>query len=279
MIILNDAINSIGNIENLNKNNNLGNLQCENINCYKIENELYLFSGLRYSDSMLVYTSKDMFKLDIPLDNRSIVTIDDLKIVRNPLEYTLYKYNGKNEIIHPISGQHCISIIGSVDWLSHNFGTMSEISNGNVNFLNNEINNLFRETYPKYNREPLMVKLMVYNLLNSLKLSMRNSSLETMVINSINGGMESGNFNYSYIVCDKFNISRNQLNSMFIKKYGMNFTEYSDSKRMQKAKLLLKSGFSSSEVANQLGYLSREGFSRAFKRIMNMSPKDIKRNE
>ena len=77
----------------------------------------------------------------------------------------------------------------------------------------------------------------------------------------------------------KFGFERSYLYRMFKKKYGVGVKEYIISVRAERAKQFLLSGRTVSETAYLVGYRDEFNFSRAFKKVVGMSPSDYKKRE
>ncbi|MCM3129662.1 MULTISPECIES: helix-turn-helix transcriptional regulator [unclassified Paenibacillus] len=67
-------------------------------------------------------------------------------------------------------------------------------------------------------------------------------------------------------------VSRHYYSRMFQKHVGMGFKEYIIRKRIEKAKKLLKSGHSVTDVCYAIGYNDLTHFSKIFKRIVGVNP-------
>ncbi|MEY8392417.1 response regulator [Lachnospiraceae bacterium] len=82
----------------------------------------------------------------------------------------------------------------------------------------------------------------------------------------------------------KYGISPGYLSMQIKQELGISFSEFITTKRMQKAKELLQNEtFSVSEVATAVGYHDYFYFTKAFKKMLGISPskyrKDLKRND
>lgn len=81
------------------------------------------------------------------------------------------------------------------------------------------------------------------------------------------------------MVADKFEISVPYLSSLFKASAGVNFSNYVEGVRIEKAKGLLKNtSMSVGEIAAATGYGSTNSFSRAFKRVTGDSASEYRRN-
>lgn len=75
-----------------------------------------------------------------------------------------------------------------------------------------------------------------------------------------------------------FHISEGYLSSIFKKQTGVNFADYLENIRIERAKeLLLVGNITVSEIAGKVGYNSVHAFRRAFKRVEGISPKEVRK--
>ncbi|WP_169083930.1 helix-turn-helix domain-containing protein [Paenibacillus sp. PL91] len=89
-------------------------------------------------------------------------------------------------------------------------------------------------------------------------------SLQTMYINA--------DLNLDTIA-DQTGISKVYISSFFKEQTGVNFSDYLENLRMDKARVMLSdTGLTVNEIAQQTGYSSTNSFCRAFKRINGISP-------
>ena len=73
-----------------------------------------------------------------------------------------------------------------------------------------------------------------------------------------------------------FGLSPNYLSALFKKNCGIGFSEYITQRKISLAKsLLLEEGLKIYEVADQLGFESAFYFSKVFKKVEGMSPRDF----
>lgn len=80
-------------------------------------------------------------------------------------------------------------------------------------------------------------------------------------------------------VADQFNMSEAYLSQFFKEQTGVNFSEYLERLRMDKAKeLLMESRYSVNEISCKVGYSSTNTFGRAFKRVHGVSATSYKRS-
>ncbi|GMQ59288.1 hypothetical protein AN1V17_36850 [Vallitalea sediminicola] len=79
-------------------------------------------------------------------------------------------------------------------------------------------------------------------------------------------------------VCEHVHLSEAYFSKIFAKDLNLTFTEYLTKKRIEKAKLLLSdTDMKIYEICYSVGYANVEHFSRTFKKIVGMSPKQYKK--
>jgi two-component system response regulator YesN len=72
-------------------------------------------------------------------------------------------------------------------------------------------------------------------------------------------------------------INRKLLQKAFKQKFGINIKDYELKKRMEEAASMLEEGrLSNKQIACRCGYTSANNFSRAFKKVYNIPPKEWK---
>lgn len=82
------------------------------------------------------------------------------------------------------------------------------------------------------------------------------------------------------MVAERFNLSETYLSSLFKEQTGINFSDYLELIRMDKAKkLLCESELPVGEIARQVGYSSANTFGRAFKRTHGVNATVFKKNK
>lgn len=82
------------------------------------------------------------------------------------------------------------------------------------------------------------------------------------------------------MVASEFNISEGYLSFFFKEQTGINFTDYVENLRINKACELLKDNtLTISEIGDMVGYNSVQSFRRAFKRIQGVSPSVMRKNK
>jgi len=78
-------------------------------------------------------------------------------------------------------------------------------------------------------------------------------------------------------LAEKFNVSPKYFSRLFKEKFGKSFSEMKLDLRMDVARdLLINSRLSIQEIAFEVGYQSSEAFSKAFKEINGVSPKEYR---
>ncbi len=81
------------------------------------------------------------------------------------------------------------------------------------------------------------------------------------------------------MVATHFNISEGYVSSLFKEQAGINFTDYVENQRIDKACDLLKeTDININEIGEQVGYNSVQSFRRAFKRLHGISPSEMRRD-
>lgn len=81
-------------------------------------------------------------------------------------------------------------------------------------------------------------------------------------------------------VCSELNVSKPHLCRIMKREFGVSFTQYVNFIKMNKAKLMLKSGnHHINEIASLLGYDNANYFSRLFKTKTGASPVEYRRED
>lgn len=82
-----------------------------------------------------------------------------------------------------------------------------------------------------------------------------------------------------HFFADRYNITKNYLSSLFKKETGVTLTDYIHQVRMRNAMVMINSSDSSvTDVAHSCGYNDINYFTRIFKRIYGLSPKQYKKS-
>lgn len=77
----------------------------------------------------------------------------------------------------------------------------------------------------------------------------------------------------------KVNLSAGYLSSLYKKETGINFSDYLQKARMEKAKeLLVRPEYKTYDISEYLGYENPKNFSRAFKSCFGISPREFRMN-
>ncbi|KWX86291.1 hypothetical protein AMQ83_19745 [Paenibacillus riograndensis] len=78
-------------------------------------------------------------------------------------------------------------------------------------------------------------------------------------------------------VAGKFYVSREYISRKFKQEYGINFSDYIGSVRIEKAKLLLQNpNLKLSQISEMVGFHDVKYFSKVFKKQAGLSPKDYR---
>ncbi len=78
-------------------------------------------------------------------------------------------------------------------------------------------------------------------------------------------------------IADAFHMNKEYLSKLFSKAYGMKISEYVDMLKIERAKeLLSKGGYTVGEITEQLQFYDESHFSKKFKKITGVSPKEYK---
>ncbi|MNW01185.1 HTH-type transcriptional regulator YesS [compost metagenome] len=81
-------------------------------------------------------------------------------------------------------------------------------------------------------------------------------------------------------MADKLHITRSYLSTYFKEKTGINFVDYVNSVRIDKAKkLLLNPAIRIQDAAQFVGYQNINSFNRMFKKSTGFTPSEFRRNE
>jgi len=82
-----------------------------------------------------------------------------------------------------------------------------------------------------------------------------------------------------YKVASEFNLCEGYVSQFFKEQTDINFTDYLEKIRLDKAYMLLKENdLSINEIAANVGYNSAQSFRRAFKRVVGLNPTDVRKN-
>ena len=81
-------------------------------------------------------------------------------------------------------------------------------------------------------------------------------------------------------VADRFFFNPSTVSRMFVKNLGINYIEYLNSLRLEKAKEMLETSYSSiAEVAERTGFENTSYFSRQFKKKYGVSPQEYRKSK
>ena len=106
----------------------------------------------------------------------------------------------------------------------------------------------------------------------------QQSKLIHRIMNYINEEYANANLGLG-MIATKFNISEGYVSSLFKEQAGINFTEYVENQRINRACELLKTTeLNINDISEQVGYNSVQSFRRAFKRLHGFSPSELRKN-
>ena len=107
----------------------------------------------------------------------------------------------------------------------------------------------------------------------------QQSKLIHRIMNYINENYSDASLGLGMIATN-FNISEGYVSSLFKEQAGINFTEYVETQRINKAcDLLRNTDCSINDISEKVGYNSVQSFRRAFKRIHGFSPSELRKNK
>ena len=79
-------------------------------------------------------------------------------------------------------------------------------------------------------------------------------------------------------ISTEFGISEGYVSSMFKEQAGVNFADYVESIRIDKAcQLLREEDITITDISDMVGYNSVQSFRRAFKRVKGIQPKEFRK--
>ena len=106
----------------------------------------------------------------------------------------------------------------------------------------------------------------------------QQSKLIHRIMNYINEEYANANLGLGMIATN-FNISEGYVSSLFKEQAGVNFTEYVENQRINKACELIKTtDLNINDISEKVGYNSVQSFRRAFKRLHGFSPSELRKN-
>ena len=107
----------------------------------------------------------------------------------------------------------------------------------------------------------------------------QQSKLIHRIMNYINENYSDASLGLGMIATN-FNISEGYVSSLFKEQAGVNFTEYVETQRINKACELLKmTDLSINDISEKVGYNSVQSFRRAFKRLHGFSPSELRKSK
>lgn len=82
------------------------------------------------------------------------------------------------------------------------------------------------------------------------------------------------------MVATKFNISEGYISTLFKEQTNINFTDYVEKQRINKAcELLVETKLNINDISEKVGYNSVQSFRRAFKRLHGISPSELRKDK
>lgn len=129
----------------------------------------------------------------------------------------------------------------------------------------------------KVNLEMLLIKLLRFDMtLKANVIPLKPADSLTSHITALLGGSVYGKISVSDI-CRKVNFSRTYISAKFKQSTGMSMNEYLTKLKIEEAKTLIREEkHSISQISELLCYDNPHYFSRVFKRVTNMSPREYK---
>ncbi|WP_159561016.1 YSIRK-targeted surface antigen transcriptional regulator [Streptococcus halichoeri] len=79
-------------------------------------------------------------------------------------------------------------------------------------------------------------------------------------------------------IAKQFNFSEPSIRKLFRKEMSCSIQQYIRQKKIEEAKIMLKNGATVTEVSNNLGYADAAHFSRTFKEVVGLSPKQFQQS-
>lgn len=275
MIILNKVINDLEGVAHLPNCSVTGTAQCKNTNVYSIESDVYVLVGMHENEIEIAYGSENMFKMVIPIKGISKVRFEHIPITRNPGELIFINYSDGNEIVMPHAEGESICVVGSIDWFKHYVGYIETVNISDLSPIKPMLQHFYQSVFPNYCNDPLLLKKLFYGMMFDLRLALRADEKEDMVFNAVDSMLQSNDYRYVYQITEALDISVGKLNSLYEERHGVSIKKYCEIYRMEMAKKYLSSkSMKVAEVADLLGFSSREGLSKAFKKYFGVTIKE-----
>lgn len=248
-----------------------------------ISSGMYRSKLIHRKDETSIERKTSVFEIDIPIENGGISYVDTFEAKIKPgliifvkpdqIRHTKFPY--KCFYIHfEILNNDIVKLLSDVDCFFHTDRYDLYID------LINKINIYRKSEEDKYD---LLLYSTIYELLYMLISDYKQFAIEKKlpshyfmvekVTKYINDNL-SETLDTSTIASN-FNFSRTYFHKIFRSVTGKTLHEYIEEKRIQKAtKLLLTDDYTVTQIASECGFSSQSYFSYAFKRKMNITPKE-----
>ncbi|MBQ4160786.1 MAG: helix-turn-helix transcriptional regulator, partial [Clostridia bacterium] len=131
---------------------------------------------------------------------------------------------------------------------------------------------------PESNTAEEFITAQLYLLFATLFASEKRHDYVTIIKNYVRGRPTIDKITVDEIQ-QFLNLNRQYMSTMFKKATGMSIQQYIIKERMDRATLLLAQGFSITETAEHIGYVSIYAFSKCFKKTYGISPSEYQKNK
>ncbi len=275
MIILNKVFSDLKGVTHLPCRSVTGTAQCKNTNVYSIEQDVYVLAGIHEAELEIAYTSQDMFKMVIPIKGMSEVRFEHMPVTRKPGELILINYADGDEIVTPHIESESICVVGSVDWFKHYIGHIETVNVSDLSPIKPMLQHFYQSVFPHYCNDALLLKKLFYDMMFDLRLALKADEKDDMIFNAVDSMLQSNEYRYVYQITEALDISVGKLNSLYEARHGVGIKRYCEIYRMELArKYLSNRSMKIAEVADLLGFSSREGLSKAFKKYFGTTIKE-----
>lgn len=157
-------------------------------------------------------------------------------------------------------------------------GTFAE----KINTLENQVidfnSGIFNEMMFAKDLQNTRTEFLAGKIYEMLSFIFENNKTETGYIKQVKDYIKSSYMEQIYVenIAEKLNLNRRYLSRIFREETGSTIKGYINNVRMDKAEQLLKQNFSVSGVAQMVGYDDVFNFSKMYKKIKGVSPKNTK---